>query len=102
MNSDLVQFYYQKISSEIRGGYLRFIRQYLELIPIQQAKEIERQIVKLVDQILELYKQKAEAKVPGVIEQIENQIAYTDKKINHLVYQLYDLTEEEIKIVEAL
>ena len=29
------------------------------------------------------------------------QIAATDKEINHLVYQLYDLTDEEIAVVEA-
>lgn len=31
---------------------------------------------------------------------IERQIAATDKKIDELVYQLYGLTEEEMKIVE--
>ena len=29
------------------------------------------------------------------------QIAATDKEINALVYELYDLTDEEIKIVEG-
>ena len=32
---------------------------------------------------------------------IERQIAATDKKIDELVYQLYGLTEEEIKMVEG-
>lgn len=102
LNSNLVQFYYQKISSEIRGGYLRFVRQYLEIIPIQKNKDAEIQIIKFVDQILQLHKQKSETKVPALQEQLENQITYTDNKINELVYRLYDLTEEEIKIIEAL
>ncbi len=34
-------------------------------------------------------------------EPIERQVAATDKKIDELVYQLYGLTEEEIKIVEG-
>lgn len=34
-------------------------------------------------------------------EPIERQIAATDKKIDALVYELYGLTEEEIKIVEG-
>ena len=29
------------------------------------------------------------------------QIAATDKEINHLVYQLYGLTDEEIAVVEG-
>ena len=34
-------------------------------------------------------------------EAIELEIAAIDKKIDLLVYDLYDLTEEEIKIVEG-
>jgi len=32
---------------------------------------------------------------------IQRQIAATDKQIDNLVYELYGLTEEEIKIVEG-
>lgn len=35
------------------------------------------------------------------LQEIQTQIAATDKEINVLVYKLYDLTEEEIKIVEG-
>ncbi|MFA4873683.1 MAG: hypothetical protein WC659_07205 [Patescibacteria group bacterium] len=33
-------------------------------------------------------------------EQLQRQIAATDAQIDKLVYQLYGLTEEEIKVVE--
>lgn len=33
---------------------------------------------------------------------IQNQINQTDKEIDQMVYKLYDLTEDEIKIVEGL
>ena len=36
----------------------------------------------------------------GKIEQLQTQIKETDEKINHLVYELYDLTDEEIEIIE--
>lgn len=32
---------------------------------------------------------------------IQRQIDATDQRIDHLVYDLYDLTEDEIQIVEA-
>lgn len=35
------------------------------------------------------------------LQEIQTQIAATDKEINALVYKLYDLTDEEIKIVEG-
>ncbi|MDT7828336.1 TaqI-like C-terminal specificity domain-containing protein [Pricia sp. S334] len=34
LNSKLITFFYKSISPEVRGGYLRFIYQYLSLIPI--------------------------------------------------------------------
>jgi len=35
------------------------------------------------------------------ISQLESKIDYCETRINEIVYQLYDLTEEEIKIVEG-
>jgi hypothetical protein len=34
-------------------------------------------------------------------EQLQRQIAVTDRHINELVYELYDLTPEEIAVVEG-
>ena len=34
------------------------------------------------------------------INTLQNQISATDKEIDQMVYELYGLTEEEIKIVE--
>jgi type I restriction-modification system DNA methylase subunit len=99
LNSKLVQYYYLSISNSIRGGYLRFIRQYLEQIAIpiyDQNIAIEGQVDLLIKLNIEL----KSAKLPDKIDQLQTQIEYTDKKINQLVYQLYDLTEEEISIIE--
>jgi len=103
LNSKACDYYLRSIAATKQNGYFEYKPMYVQQLPIPESSSpTKSDLTKLVDQILQLHKQKAEAKVPGVIEQIENQIAYTDKKINHLVYQLYDLTEEEIKIVEAL
>ena len=42
-----------------------------------------------------------EGNTSGGRKPIERQITATDKKIDELVYQLYGLTEEEIRIVEG-
>ncbi|MFB0553780.1 MAG: Eco57I restriction-modification methylase domain-containing protein [Phycisphaerae bacterium] len=57
-------------------------------------------MVQLVDWMLDLHKKLAAAKIPDDKTQIQRRIATTDKQIDNLVYQLYNLTEEEIKIVE--
>ena len=67
--------------------------------PTDKAKH--NQIVKLVNQMLNLQKKLTEAKMPQTKDLLKRQIETTDKQIDQLVYELYDLTEEEIKIVES-
>ena len=50
--------------------------------------------------MLLLNKQLQEA-LPHQQEQLKQRIAFTDKKIDTLVYELYGLSEEEVKIVEG-
>jgi len=40
------------------------------------------------------------ATLPDSKEQLKARIGHTDEKINKMVYQLYELTVEEIRIVE--
>lgn len=53
-----------------------------------------------VEKLIKLNEELQKTKVPNRIEQIKSQIEFLENKINQLVYQLYELTEEEIKIVE--
>ena len=57
-------------------------------------------MVNFVEQMLELHKQLAEAKEPQAKTVLQRQIEATDRQIDELVYELYCLTEEEIKIAE--
>ena len=45
LNSSSVKMFYFEISPQIRGGYLRFKRQYVEKIPIPNASTTERQAI---------------------------------------------------------
>ena len=58
-------------------------------------------IVSLVDQMLLLHKQLPEARTPHEQTALQRQIEATDRQIDALVYELYGLTEEEIKIVDG-
>jgi len=58
-------------------------------------------MVELVEQMLSLYKRLAEARAPHDKTVLQQQIAVTDQQIDRLVYELYGLTEEEIKMVEG-
>lgn len=59
------------------------------------------QVVELVNEMLALQKQVATAKTPHARTSIQRQIDATNSEIDRLVYDLYDLNNEEIKIVEG-
>ena len=57
-------------------------------------------MVELVQQMLDLHKRLAAAKTPDKKTRLQHQIDATDRQIDRLVYELYNLTDKEIKIVE--
>jgi hypothetical protein len=65
-------------------------------------KTKHERIVDLVNQILSFNRKLQLAKTPHEKETLQRQIDATDKQIDQLVYQLYGLTDEEIKIVEGI
>jgi len=72
-------------------------------IHFDKADDVARhaKMVNLVERMLDLHKKLAAAKVPDEKTRIQRQINAADKQIDSLVYELYNLTDEEIKIVEA-
>lgn len=172
LNSALMNFCYKELTAVFRGGYLRFFTQYVSKLPIyvgdSQDKALHDKLVSLVEQMLDLNKQKQSeaqnfliwlegdigAKVQGLsgasklleyygmdfsgfhdllnknkrklkagynprgkqnkelleyefnksADKIKDLIAKaeeTDRQIDALVYKLYELSEEEIRIVEG-
>ena len=55
----------------------------------------------LVERMLDLHKQRAAARTPHEQTALDRQITATDARIDRLVYDLYGLTEEEIRLVEG-
>ena len=65
-----------------------------------QDKAAHDRMVSLVESMLDLHKQLSSARVEHDKTLIQRQISATDGQIDKLVYELYGLTEEEIKILE--
>ncbi|MAT40406.1 MAG: hypothetical protein CL946_12490 [Ectothiorhodospiraceae bacterium] len=97
LNSNLIDFFYRNITSSYRGGYLRYIFQYMVTIPIVDTANA---LTTLVERMLDLHKRLAEAHTSHDKKLLQQQIALTDREIDRLVYDLYELTDEEIRIVE--
>jgi type I restriction-modification system DNA methylase subunit len=107
LNSKLADFVIFNISSTKQGGYFEYKPMYVTQIPIHRIdfsnpEDVAKhdKMVSLVEQMLELNKKLDNSRLGIEKEMIQRRIEATDAEINRLVYQLYNLTEEEIKIVE--
>ena len=109
LNSELFISLYRLISLE-EGRPLAQVKPSIieEYLPIRtidfnnkKEKEMHDQIVSLVDKMLDLNEKLKKTKTPHDRELIERQIKATDSQIDRLVYELYGLTEEEIRVVEG-
>ncbi len=108
LNSKLFGFIVANQSTKMRGGYIRFSKQYIESAPIctidfsnPNDKARHDKMVSLVGQMLDLHKRLGEVKTPDEKVRIQRQIEATDGEIDKVVYGLYGLTEDEIKVVEG-
>jgi hypothetical protein len=59
-------------------------------------------MVELVERMLDLHKQVPKVKTPHEQESLKRTIEATDHQIDALVYELYGLEEEEIRIIEGV
>jgi methylase of polypeptide subunit release factors len=111
LNSRLFWFAISNISIPfgVRAGKYRYrlIYQYMEKVPIRvidtaHSKDRARhsRIMELVERMLELQTQLVAVKTGHDRELIRRQIDTTDKQIDQLTYELYGLTDKEIRIVE--
>jgi hypothetical protein len=101
INSKLLNWYYQILNPE-KGETLAEVKKTnVAKLPIKIADAKNyNSIVKLVDQLLKLNAEKSATRLPSAINQFDEKIAYCENKINQIIYQLYNLTAEEIAVVE--
>ena len=110
LNSHLLTFFFQTVfgGMSLQGGYLRIGPPQLKQLPIRTIDfsdpvDVARhdRMVELVERMLALHKDVQAAKTPNRQTMLQRQIEATDRQIDGLVYDLYDLTDEEIAIVEG-
>jgi type I restriction-modification system DNA methylase subunit len=109
LNSTLLEKYYKSIAPPKAGGFFAYKTNYLIHLPIRRIdfnnpheKAMHDKLVLLVERMLELNKKLAPIRNTRSDEcdELVKEIEKTDKEIDELVYQLYELTPEEIAIVE--
>ena len=106
LNSKLLDWFMKKVSTTFHGGYFAANKQFLVQLPIRPInfddpadKALHDKLVSLVERMLALHKQSP--RTPQEQELVKREIESTDRGIDGLVYELYGLSEEEIRIVEG-
>lgn len=93
LNSKLIYFYMQQIAVTLGDGAFRWIKQYIEKLPIpkitKENQNLADELVKLVNQILALKEGNSTANTSQL-----------EKDIDNLVFKLYDLNETEIQLIK--
>jgi hypothetical protein len=91
LNSQLLWWYLVNTGTALANGYFRFKPNYINPFPIPPtiSKETEKLLIELVDKLMK-------------IKQLNEKSDCSDfeKEINKIVYDLYNLSDEDIHIVE--
>ena len=109
INSTLLNFYFKKYFTTKKEDIFPEIQSYhINALPIckvnlenNSEKQSHDKIVQLVDQILEAKKQLQKVTTDKDKTYYKRRCETLDRQIDQLVYELYGLTEEEIRIVEG-
>ncbi|MTJ23507.1 type II restriction endonuclease [Dolichospermum sp. UHCC 0352] len=89
LNSKLSEWYFNQISTTTGMGTNRWKKYKIEMLPIKEPTETEELLLEtIVNQILAAKKSDPKADTTAL-----------ETEIDQLVYQLYELTAEEIKII---
>jgi type I restriction-modification system DNA methylase subunit len=107
LNSRLLFWMLKRISNVFRGGWITCTKQYVGTLPIRivsrsapQDRKRHDKMVELVQGMLMLHKRLAEVKTDHARAVLSRQIETTDRQIDQLVYELYGLNDNEIRLVE--
>jgi hypothetical protein len=106
LNSRLIRYLYDDLVGEQARVFPEVKPVQLFKLPIRPInftdpaeKAMHDKMVSLVERMLALHKQSPRS--PQESDMVKREIESTDRAIDKLVYELYGLTEEEIKIVEG-
>jgi hypothetical protein len=93
LNSSTSQWYIRNLSSNLGQSGMSLTKDSVQEIPLPSISKSDEHIVKqiesIVDKIFEAKKQNPDAETSP-----------WEREIDELVYRLYDLTKEEVRIIE--
>jgi hypothetical protein len=106
LNSSVAKMYFSTVCAGLEGKqetYLRFFGQYLEGFPIPEMEPpVKMKLESLVDKMIDAKEHLTRTSKEDEVRFLKHKCDVLDSEIDTLVYQLYDLSQEEIKIVDGV
>jgi type I restriction-modification system DNA methylase subunit len=106
-NSKLLTYLYRITFASSKTVFSEVGARQVKELPIKKIdfkdkvqKHYHDEIVKYVNMLLEFKKEKTDNMIPTKLEQLDSKINFCEKSINDTVYKLYNLSSEEIKVIE--
>ena len=102
LNSSTLNFRYKSIGKQTGGGIYEYFANGVGKLPIPPANtEQQAMLCALVDQMTTAQEQLGSAISDSDKKFLQQRVDVLDKQINAVVYGLYGLTEDEVKVVEG-
>ena len=103
LNSNLFWFFISHTSTALRGNAYRLTPEFITRFsfPDLDGNENNELLIKLVDQMITAQEQLDSAISNSDKKFLQQRVDILDKQINTVVYGLYGLTADEVKIVEG-
>ncbi|HHN48258.1 MAG TPA: hypothetical protein ENN08_04905, partial [Bacteroidales bacterium] len=105
INSKVTRYFWKKSSTDEKRTFPKSKKEALLAIPIpeiQNKHNVVELVEQLVNQLMKLNQDMKQARLESSITQIKSHIQHCLTRIDELVYELYGLTEEEVRIVEGI
>ncbi|MFH1562261.1 MAG: TaqI-like C-terminal specificity domain-containing protein, partial [Nitrospirota bacterium] len=97
MNSNLMEFYFGFMGIMTAGGAYTLKHETISLLPIKETSDkVQKPFIEVVDKILAITKSSDYFKNPVKKEEVKE----CERQIDVLVYKLYNLTYEEVKVID--
>jgi len=111
LNSKLISYFVRNKykTTSMRGGYIEMRVFEVKQLPIRtidfnnpEDVKMHDEVVSLVERMMILKKRYNDITEEQLRTQLDHAIKATDEQIDQLVYKLYNLTDEEIRVVEGV
>ena len=88
-NSRVLDFYWRRVSTPLRGGFFRYFTQFIEQLPVAEASPSQKEHIILLVDFLILLNRHFVAHPTTQATRDPLMLAYWERVLNGLVYELY-------------